>query len=108
MPSKQRVSVAQLKVGILGMVALTCIALLVFLLTGNMEWFKKQIPLHVFTSDAAGLTKSVPVRINGIQAGKVSSVGLSGEADPAKVIRIDIVIDEDMMKQIPADSVARI
>ena len=56
MPSKERVSFAQLKVGILGIVALTCIALLVFLLTGNMQWFKKEIPLHVFTSDAAGLT----------------------------------------------------
>src|ERR1700683_3705358 len=108
MPSKERVSVAQLKVGILGIVALSCVALLVFLLTGNMEWFKKEIPLHVFTSDAAGLAKSSPVRINGIQAGPVEKGCFSGETDPAKVIRIDLVIDEDMMKQIPADSIARI
>jgi phospholipid/cholesterol/gamma-HCH transport system substrate-binding protein len=108
MPSKERVSFAQLKVGILGIVALSCIALLVFLLTGNMQWFKKEIPLHVFTSDAAGLTKSSPVRINGIQAGTVEKVDLSGQSDPAKVIRVDVVIDEDMMKQIPADSIARI
>jgi phospholipid/cholesterol/gamma-HCH transport system substrate-binding protein len=108
MPSKERVSFAQLKVGILGIVALTCVALLVFLLTGNMQWFKKEIPLHVFTSDAAGLAKSSPVRINGIQAGTVTQVDLSGETDPARVIRIDLLIDEDMMKQIPADSIARI
>jgi phospholipid/cholesterol/gamma-HCH transport system substrate-binding protein len=108
MPSKERVSFAQLKVGILGIVALTCVALLVFLLTGNMQWFKKEIPLHVFTSDAAGLAKSSPVRINGIQAGTVTDVELSGETDPDRVIRIDLLIDEDMMKQIPADSIARI
>jgi phospholipid/cholesterol/gamma-HCH transport system substrate-binding protein len=108
MPGKERVNFAQLKVGILGIVALTCIALMVFLLTGNMEWFKKEIPLHVFTSDAAGLTTGSPVRINGIQAGKVNAVNLSGETDPSRVIRIDIVIDEDMIKQIPADSIARI
>lgn len=108
MPSKERVSFAQLKVGILGIVALTCITLLVFLLTGNMQWFKKEIPLHVYTSDAAGLAKSSPVRINGIQAGTVSLVELSGETDPAKVIRIDLMVNEDMLKQIPADSVARI
>jgi len=108
MPSKERVSMAQLKVGILGIVALTCIALLVFLLTGNMQWFKKQIPLHVYTSDASGLTAGSPVRINGIQAGKIDQVDLSGETDPARIIRIDLVVDEDMMKQIPADSVARI
>jgi phospholipid/cholesterol/gamma-HCH transport system substrate-binding protein len=99
---------AQMKVGILGIVALACVALLVFLLTGDMRWFNKEIPLHVYTSDAAGLAKDSPVRINGIQAGKITQVDLSGETDPARVIRIDMLIDEDMMKQIPADSIARI
>lgn len=108
MPSKERVSMAQLKVGILGIVAMACVALLVFLLTGNIQWFKKDIPLHVFTSDADGLGEGSAVRINGIQAGKVTKVDLSGETDPARIIRIDLVVDEDMLKQIPADSVARI
>lgn len=108
MPSKERVSIAQLKVGILGIVALTCVALLVFLLTGNTKWFRKAIPLHVFTSDAAGLSPGAPVRINGIQAGKVTEVGLSGETNPQRVIRIDFDVDEDMQKQIPNDSIASI
>jgi phospholipid/cholesterol/gamma-HCH transport system substrate-binding protein len=108
MPSKERVSFAQLKVGILGIVALTCVALLVFLLTGNSGWFRKEIPLHVFTSDAAGLTPGAPVRINGIQAGKVSKVELSGETNPQRVIRVDFDIDQDMLKQIPSDSIADI
>jgi len=108
MPSKDKVSVAQLKVGILGMVALTCVTLLVFLLTGNMQWFKKDIPLHVYTSDAAGLTPGSPVRINGISAGKIKEVKLSGENNPQRIIRIDFVVDEDMLKQIPADSIAAI
>ena len=97
-----------MKVGILGIVALACVALLVFLLTGDIQWFKKDIPLHVYTSDADGLTKGSSVRINGIQAGKINTVDLSGETDPARVIRIDLVVDEDMIKQIPADSIARI
>ena len=108
MPSKERVSFAQLKVGILGIVALTCIALLVFLLTGDQSWFAKQVPLHLYTSDAAGLTPDSPVRINGIQAGKVTGVALSGETNPTKVIKIDLKVNEDMMKQIPADSIASI
>ena len=108
MPSKEKVSFAQLKVGILGLVALTCVALLVFLLTGNMRWFQKEIPLHVYTSDAAGLVKGAPVRINGIQAGKVDKVDLSGETNPARVIKIDFHVDEDMLKQIPTDSMASI
>ena len=108
MPSKDKVSFAQLKVGILGIVALACIALLVFLLTGNMHWFQKDIPLHVYTSDASGLANGAPVRINGIQAGKVDKVALSGETNPARVIKIDFHVTEDMLKQIPSDSIATI
>ena len=108
MPSKERVSIAQLKVGILGIVALTCVALLVFLLTGNMGWFRKEIPLHVFTSDAAGLMPGGPVRINGIQAGKVTKVELSGETNPQRIIRVDFDLDMDMQKQVPSDSIASI
>ena len=108
MPSKERVGFAQLKVGILGIVALSCVTLLIFLLTGTGSWFEKEIPLHTFTSDSDGLTPDSPVRINGIQAGKVKKVELSGELDKNRVIRIDFAIDEDMQKQIPSDSVVAI
>jgi phospholipid/cholesterol/gamma-HCH transport system substrate-binding protein len=108
MPSKQRVSLSQLKVGILGIVAIACVALIIFLLTGNMKWFQTEIPLHVYTSDAAGLTPGSPVRINGIQAGTVDGVALSGETNPQRVIKVDFTIDGDMLKQIPVDSIASI
>jgi phospholipid/cholesterol/gamma-HCH transport system substrate-binding protein len=99
---------AQLKVGILGIVALFFITLLIFLLTGGVSWFQKTVPLHVYTSDAAGLTQGSPVRINGIPAGKVTSVALSGETDPARVIKVNFEVDEDMLRQIPQDSIASI
>lgn len=108
MPSKEKVGFAQLKVGILGLVALFFIALLIFLLTANTNWFEKEIPLHAYTSDAAGLNAGDPVRINGIQAGTVRNVQLSGETNPQKVIKIDFVVDENLLKQIPDDSVGAI
>lgn len=108
MPSRERVSLAQLKVGILGIVALTCITLLIFLLSRNSSWFKKTIPLNVYTSDSDGMTPDSPVRINGIQAGKVTKVELSGETNKRRIIRIDFDINQDMQKQIPADSTAAI
>ena len=80
----------------LSLVALACIVLIVFLLTGNASWFKKQIPLKMYTSDAAGLTPGAPVRINGIQAGSVRGVELSGETNPQRVIRVDFVVDQDI------------
>ena len=108
MPAKEKVNVAQLKVGILAIVALACITLIVFLLTGSSSWFKKQIELHMYTSDASGLNPGAPVRINGIQAGSVKKVVLSGQTDPRRIIKIDFVIDEAMQKQTPKDSVASI
>lgn len=108
MPGKDKVSLAQLRVGILGIVAIACVALIIFLLTGNMTWFQNQIPLHVYTSDAAGLSEGAPVRINGINAGKVDHVALSGETNPQRVIRVDFDVDEPMLKQIPKDSIASI
>jgi phospholipid/cholesterol/gamma-HCH transport system substrate-binding protein len=108
MPAKEKVSFAQLKVGILSIVALACIVLIVFLLTGNASWFKKQVNLHMYTSDAAGLTPGAPVRINGIQAGTVKRVELSGETNPQRVIRVDFVVEQNMQKQIPSDSIASV
>ena len=108
MPAKEKVSFAQMKVGILSLVALTCVILIVFLLTGNASWFKKQVELHMYTSDAVGLTPGAPVRINGIQAGTVRRVELSGETNPQRVIRVDFVINQEMQKQIPADSISSV
>ncbi len=108
MPAKDKVNLAQLRVGILAIVALACITLVVFLLTGSSSWFKKEVPLQLYTSDAAGLTTGAPVRINGIPAGKVKGVQLSGENNPQRIIRVDLVVDQEMQKQIPVDSIASI
>lgn len=108
MPSKERVNASQLKVGILGLIALFFVTLLIFLLTGNTSWFERQVPLHVYMADAAGLTPGSPVRINGIGAGKVDRVELSGQTDPQHVIKVDFLVDQDMLKQIPNDSLATI
>lgn len=97
-----------MKVGLLGLVALFFIALLIFLLTSNSSWFQKEIPLHAYVSDAAGLTPGAPVRINGIQAGSVKNVALSGQTNPQKIIKVDLEVDEPMLKQIPSDSIAAI
>jgi phospholipid/cholesterol/gamma-HCH transport system substrate-binding protein len=104
MPSKEKVSLAQLRVGILALIALFFIVLLIFLLTGNVKFLVKEIPLHTYVDDSAGLVEGSPVRINGIGAGKVNKVELSGLGDPTKTIRVDFEVDDDMLRYIPVDS----
>src|SRR3954453_9373451 len=101
MASNNKVNLAQLRVGILALVALFLVVLLIFLLTGNMKFFVKEVPLHTFLDDAASLVTGAPVRLNGIGVGNVKSVALSGSNNPSKVIRIDFEVDEPMLKQIP-------
>ena len=108
MPSKEKLNFAQFRVGILGLIALFFVILLIFLLTGNMHPFQKTAELHAYVSDAAALTGGAPVRINGIQAGKVKQVSLSGSTDPRRIIKIDFDVDQEMLKQIPIDSIASI
>jgi phospholipid/cholesterol/gamma-HCH transport system substrate-binding protein len=108
MASKEQVGWAKFRVGILGATALFFLTLLVFLLTGGSDWFTRKVPLRVYVSDAAGLAEGAPVRINGIQAGKVKDVSLSGETNPERVIKVDFAVDSDMLSQIPIDSVASV
>ncbi|HXR76474.1 MAG TPA: MlaD family protein [Bryobacteraceae bacterium] len=108
MASKDKVSMAQLRVGILAIVALSCIVLLIFLLTGNKKFFITEVPLHTYVDDAASLQAGAAVRIAGIQAGTVKKVALSGSNDPRRVIRVDFEVDQDMLKDIPVDSVISI
>lgn len=104
MPDKNKTSLAQLRVGILGIIALFFITLLIFLLTGSTDIFTSKVWLHAYTSDSSGLTDGAPVRINGILAGKVRNVALSGEHSAQRAIKIDFQVDRDMLNKIPADS----
>jgi phospholipid/cholesterol/gamma-HCH transport system substrate-binding protein len=108
MAGKEKVSIAQLKVGILGIVALFFVFLLVFLLTSNTNFLAKQAPLDTYTADASALTTGAPVRINGILAGKVQSIALSGSDNPGRIVKIDFQVDEDKLKDIPLDSIVSI
>ncbi|MBL8239605.1 MAG: MCE family protein [Bryobacterales bacterium] len=108
MPSAAKVSWAQLRVGILAAVALFILAVLIFLLTGNKSLFAKEVTIYTFLDDSAAITEGSAVRLSGIAIGKIGRVGLSGENKPNRRIKLDLIIDEDKIRQIPADSQAAI
>jgi phospholipid/cholesterol/gamma-HCH transport system substrate-binding protein len=81
---------------------------LIFLMTGTKKFFAKQVTIYTYLDDSAALAKRAPVRINGILAGEVKTVELSGETSPRRIIRVLMEIDEHFLTQIPVDSVASI
>ena len=70
--------------------------------------FSKKATLYTYMDDSAALAPSSPVRINGIIAGKVKKVALSGETEPRRIIRVDMEVERDLLSQIPVDSIASI
>lgn len=108
MPAESKVKWAQLRVGILVIVAMIVVAVLIFLITGNTNPFESKSHIFTYMNDAAALTQGAPVNLNGIQVGKVKNIVLSGSSDPRRVVRIDLEIPESRLSAIPVDSVASI
>lgn len=96
---------ARLKVGLMSLVALAILGVLIFLLTGNYSPFTKKVKLYTFMDDAGAIAESSPVTLNGINIGRVEKVALSGLSDPAKIIRLDLEVEEKFLPAIPVDSV---
>jgi phospholipid/cholesterol/gamma-HCH transport system substrate-binding protein len=104
MPSATKVKWSQLRVGILAIVSMIILAVLVFLLTGSRNFFARPATLYTYMDDSAAMAVGAPVRLNGILIGNVKHVGLSGENVPRRIIRIELSVDEDMLRAIPVDS----
>lgn len=108
MASASKMSWAQLRVGITAIFSLALIGVLIYLLTGNTSLFTRDITVYTYLGDAAAVAIGSPVRINGINAGSVKDVELSGQKDPNRTVKIVLSIHENMLKQIPVDSEATI
>ncbi|MBZ5608913.1 MAG: MlaD family protein [Acidobacteriia bacterium] len=108
MPLQAKARWARLKVGLLAIGAMTILAILVFLITGNTNIFESNALVYSYMSDAAALTKGADVNLNGIPVGKVRSITLSGSKDPQRLVRLEMEVPERTLRDIPVDSVSQI
>jgi phospholipid/cholesterol/gamma-HCH transport system substrate-binding protein len=104
MPAAKKVAWAQLKVGIMALLALIVLSVLIVLLTGTDNPFASKSIVYTYLGDSAAMAEGSAVRLNGIMAGKIRKIALSGQTDPTRVIRMDLEIDQKFMSQIPVDS----
>src|SRR5580698_6753200 len=108
MPQQTKIKWAQLRVGIMAIVALSILGWLIFLLSGNSGFFKSKSDLFAYVGDSSDIAEGAPVRLNGIVVGKVRSVALSGSNDPHRVVKIDMQVEDQYMSAIPTDSKAQV
>ena len=107
MPSAQRVSWAKFRVSAVSLVALLILFTLFYLLTGG-SLLSQQVPLYLYLPDGSGLERDAPVRVDGVDVGKVRAVRLSGSGDAMRTVQVVMEVDRSRLAGIPANSEAEI
>lgn len=105
MPSPQKVAWSQLRVGIMAIVALSLLAVLIFLMTGADNPFEEKATLYTYMMDSAAMTEGSAVRLNGILIGKVKKIEITGDPDNARAVKMTLMIDRAALPLIPEDSI---
>jgi phospholipid/cholesterol/gamma-HCH transport system substrate-binding protein len=88
--------------------SLAILGYLIFLLSGSHGFFRSEVEVYTFVGDSSDLADGAPVRLNGIDIGKVKDVRLSGDPDPRKVVKIVMEVYDDYLPAIPKDSTAKV
>jgi phospholipid/cholesterol/gamma-HCH transport system substrate-binding protein len=108
MPQRTKARWAELRVGVMAIIALALFGYLIFLLTGTGGFFETTSKLYTYMGDTEDLAAGAPVRLNGIVVGKLKNVSLSGSNDPNRIIKIEMEVDSKFLPAVPDDSVAAI
>lgn len=107
MPTVSQIHWAKFRVSAVTIVALLILGDLFYLLTGG-TLLEKKANLYLYVPDSTGLGSSSPVRVDGIDVGKVARVALSGDTNPDRIVKVTITVGSHWLSTIPADSYAQL
>jgi len=107
MPSARQVSWAKIRISSVAVAAIAILSVLMYLLTGGTV-FEEKSTLVLYVPDATGLSPGSPVRVNGVDVGKVKSISFSGSSQPGRVVRVTLTVEREYLPSIPADAFAQI
>ena len=81
-----------------GLLVITCIAILMgfTLLAGNLSFFKEQYGVKALFGKVAGVEEAAPVRLNGVEVGKVDTVELIYTKDGDTKVLLGLILDENI------------
>jgi phospholipid/cholesterol/gamma-HCH transport system substrate-binding protein len=107
MPSAGHVKWAKFRVAAVCLAAATVLGTMVYLLTGG-SLLEQRALIYLYIPDATGLEKGSPVRVDGIDVGKVSAVELTGSNRPDRIVRVTLAVTRDRLANFAIDSVAQL
>lgn len=104
MPRTRSLAWSELKIGVLGVIAIALTAALVFAVGGEAGLFSWQrISLKTTFDDVRGLKEGAVVRLAGVEVGKVTDVSFG-----SKGIDVAMEVNDDVQSRITTDSAASI
>ncbi|MGD0870639.1 MAG: MlaD family protein [Bryobacteraceae bacterium] len=107
MPSAGHVKWAKFRVLAVSLAAASVLGTMVYLLTGG-SLLQQRARIYLYIPDATGLEKGSPVRVDGIDVGKVSAVELTGSNQPDRIVRVTLAVTRERLASFTADSVAQL
>ncbi len=106
MPQRQRVTWAQLRVGLMVIISLAILAIGIFMISGQVGFFTRRYTLKCYLSSAGGLREGAQVRLAGIAIGNVQHLEVTNYPEPDRAVEVDMRVARNYQNQIRADSVA--
>src|SRR5512138_915393 len=103
MPRTRSLAWSELKIGILGVIAITLATVIILAVGGQGGFFWQRYELKTKFDNVQGLKTGAVVRVAGVEVGKVTDVRFSGAG-----VEVVMEVSDDMTRLITSDSRAAI
>lgn len=104
MATKQAIRWAELKVGVVVVIAITIITAIIVLVLGTENPFARRYTLYTYLPNIGGMRPDSVVMVEGVEAGKVEEFGFVAD----KGIRVKMRIQKRFQELIRTDSIAKL
>jgi phospholipid/cholesterol/gamma-HCH transport system substrate-binding protein len=99
MPRTRSLAWAQLKIGVVSIVAIALAILLIFLVSGEGGMFWQRYSLKTVFSEIPGLKEGAPVRVAGVEVGSVTALDFIGDR-----VEVTFELSKDMQSRVTTTS----
>lgn len=101
MPRTRSLAWAQLKIGIISVVAFALVVTMIFLVSGEGGMFWQRYSLKTVFDNIAGLKEGAPVRVAGAEVGSVKALNFVGDR-----VEVTFELSKDMQSRVTTESTA--